>query len=44
MEELYNQLQTVTVPTATIVCIMISALLSVAIPVLLALYFKKKYD
>lgn len=44
MEEIYNKLQTVTVPTASIACMIISGLLSVAVPVLIAIYLRKKYN
>jgi len=44
MEEVYNRLQTVTVPAASIAIMIITCVLVVAIPVVLALYFKKKYD
>ena len=44
MEEIYNKLQTVTVPSASIACMIISGLLSVAVPVLIAIYLRKKYN
>lgn len=44
MEEIYNKLQTVTVPSASIACMIITGLLSVAVPVLIAIYLRKKYN
>ena len=44
MEELYQKLSESTVPTASIVCMTVTVVLTVAMPALLALYLKKKYD
>ena len=44
MEELYLRLSEASVPQATVVCSMISAILAVAIPAFLALYIFKKYN
>ncbi|MCR4678241.1 MAG: YhfC family intramembrane metalloprotease [Lachnospiraceae bacterium] len=44
MEEIYNKLQTVTVPSTSIACMIITGLLSVAVPVLIAIYLRKKYN
>ena len=44
MDELYNQLLEKSVPLSSTVCILITGILSVAIPILLVVYLKKKYD
>ena len=44
MEELYKQLSEATVPTSTIICMTTTVLLTVAVPVLLAVYLRKKYN
>ena len=43
MEELYEKLQTVTVPSSSMAVMAVTGLLSVLIPVALAVYFYKKY-
>ena len=44
MEELYNQLSEATVPSASILCMTITVILSFAVPLLLAVYLRKKYN
>ena len=43
MDELYAQLLEKSVSSSAMACMLIAGILSVAIPVLLAVYFRKKY-